>query len=110
MAKTRDCLRDALGVAPPPGLPAAFLEPSPHALREVVARYARTHGPFAVVDVAHRYGLGHSAVLEALAVLRQEGRVLEGEFRPGAAAIAFACLLIAIVVVLSVMCAWPTCV
>ena len=39
-------LRDALGVAPPPGLPGAFLERQPHALREVVSRYARTHGPF----------------------------------------------------------------
>ena len=40
-------LRDALGIAPPPGLPDAFLERQPHALREVVSRYARTHGPFA---------------------------------------------------------------
>ena len=39
-------LRDALGVPPPPGLPEAFLEPVPDALRELVARYARTHGPF----------------------------------------------------------------
>ena len=76
-------LRDALGVATPRGLPAAFLEPVPHALREVVSRYARTHGPFVVADVAHRYGLGHSAILEALTALREEGRVFEGEFRPG---------------------------
>ena len=76
-------LRDALGVAPPPGLPAAFLEPRPRALVEVVSRYARTHGPFNVDELAGRYGLGASALLGALAELQGEGRVLEGEFRPG---------------------------
>ena len=76
-------LRDALGTAPPPGLPAAFLEPQPHALREVVSRYARTHGPFAAIDVARRYGTGEAPVLAALAELSKDGRVLEGEFRPG---------------------------
>ena len=76
-------LRDALGVAPPPGLPEAFVEPVPAALREVVARYARTHGPFGVAEVARRYGLGEAAIVGVLADLQQEGRVLEGEFRPG---------------------------
>src|SRR5215472_9181916 len=38
--------RDALGVAPPGGLPAAFLEDVPDALARVVRRYAATHGPF----------------------------------------------------------------
>ena len=76
-------LRDALGIAPPPGLPAAFLEGQPHALREVVARYARTHGPFTARDVARRYATGEASVLSALAELQKDGRVLEGEFRPG---------------------------
>jgi ATP-dependent Lhr-like helicase len=76
-------MRDALGVALPPGLPAAFLEPFPHALREVVARYARTRGPFTVAEPARRYGLGEDAVRAALADVQREGRVLEGEFRPG---------------------------
>ncbi len=76
-------LRDALGIAPPPGLPAAFLEPQGHALREVVSRYARTHGPFVAGDVARRYATGEAPVLEALAELLKDGRVLEGEFRPG---------------------------
>ncbi len=78
-------LRDALGVAPPPGLPGAFLERSPHALREIVARFARTHGPFTSADVARRYGMGDSAILAALRELTNDGRVLEGEFRPGGA-------------------------
>jgi ATP-dependent Lhr-like helicase len=76
-------LRDALGVALPPGLPAAFLEHAPHALREIVSRYARTHGPFAAAEVARRFGAGESGILGALADLGREGRVLEGEFRPG---------------------------
>jgi ATP-dependent Lhr-like helicase len=76
-------LRDALGVAPPRGLPAAFLEPHPRALVDVVSRYARTHGPFTVAELSERYGLGAAALLGPLAELRREGRVLEGEFRPG---------------------------
>jgi ATP-dependent Lhr-like helicase len=76
-------LRDALGVAPPPGLPSAFLDRQPHALRDVVSRYARTHGPFAPGDVARRFGTGEAPVLAALGELAKDGRVLEGEFRPG---------------------------
>jgi ATP-dependent Lhr-like helicase len=76
-------LRDALGIAPPPGLPGAFLDRQPHALREVVSRYARTHGPFTPTDVARRFATGEAPILSALAELAGDGRVLEGEFRPG---------------------------
>ncbi len=76
-------LRDALGAGPPPGLPAAFLEPAPNALRDVVHRYARTHGPFTAAETARRFGMGEAAVQEVLAGLAREGRVLEGAFRPG---------------------------
>ena len=76
-------LRDALGVALPPGLPGAFLDRQVHALREVVARYARTHGPFTSTEVARRYATGEASVLAALAELAKDARVLEGEFRPG---------------------------
>lgn len=76
-------LRDALGVALPPGLPAAFLDRAPHALREIVSRYARTHGPFTAAEAARRFGAGESAILGALEQLARDGRVLEGEFRPG---------------------------
>src|SRR6185312_15197738 len=38
--------RDALGVAPPSGLPSAFLEDVPDALTRLTRRYAQTHGPF----------------------------------------------------------------
>ena len=76
-------LRDALGVAPPPGLPHEFLEAAPGALSEIVSRYARSHGPFTAVEVARRFGTGEAVILSALADLSGRGRVLEGEFRPG---------------------------
>jgi len=76
-------LRDGLGVQPPRGLPLAFLEPGPHALRDLVARYARTHGPFPSADVARRLGCGTAPVETTLRELLAEGRVVEGEFRPG---------------------------
>jgi ATP-dependent Lhr-like helicase len=76
-------LRDAFGVPPPPGVPRAFLDPVPDALAGVIARWARTHGPFPASDVARRYGLGTAPVEAALERLAAAGRVLEGEFRPG---------------------------
>jgi ATP-dependent helicase Lhr and Lhr-like helicase len=77
--------RDALGIPPPPGLPAAFLEYAPDPLGELVARYARTHGPFQAQDVATRFGLGVGPVVAALGALEAVGRVVQGEFRPGGA-------------------------
>jgi ATP-dependent Lhr-like helicase len=77
-------LRDALGVATPPGLPQAFLEPVAGALAQIVARYARTHGPFHAADVAQRYGTSPQAIEGALEELAAAERVLQGEFRPGA--------------------------
>ncbi len=75
-------LRDALGTRLPPGLPQAFLEEAPHARRDLVARYARTHGPFTAAEAALRYAIGEAAVLAELSALAATGRVLEGEFRP----------------------------
>jgi ATP-dependent Lhr-like helicase len=76
-------LRDALGVPLPPGVPAAFTEPVPDPLSDLVARYARGHGPFMTADLARRYGLGVAVVTGALRRLAAEGRVAEGEFIPG---------------------------
>jgi ATP-dependent helicase Lhr and Lhr-like helicase len=75
--------RDALGIVPPPGLPEAFLAPVPDALAQLLARYARSHGPFAAAEAARRLGMGESPVVAALQRLTEQGRVLEGEFRPG---------------------------
>ncbi|MGH3168486.1 MAG: Lhr family ATP-dependent helicase, partial [Trebonia sp.] len=73
-------LRDALGVALPVGLPEAFMEPLPDPLGDLVARYARTHGPFPATAPAQRYGLGVAVVAMALRRLAADGRVAEGEF------------------------------
>ena len=75
--------RDALGVPPPLGLPGAFLERVADPLGDLLARYARTHGPFRAEDPARRLGVGPFAVEAALRALEADGRVLEGEFRPG---------------------------
>ncbi|MEN1681800.1 MAG: helicase-related protein [Planctomycetota bacterium] len=73
-------LRDALGVAPPPGLPDAFLQQVADPLADLVGRYARTHGPFTAADAARRLGLGEAPVLATLKQLADAGRVVEGEF------------------------------
>ena len=72
--------RDALGTMPPGGLPEAFLEDVPDALRELVARYARTHGPFTSDDLRARYGVDAGAVLREL---ERSGDLVRGEIRPG---------------------------
>jgi ATP-dependent Lhr-like helicase len=76
-------LRDALGVPLPPGVPGAFTEPVPDPLRDLILRYARTHGPCTSIEIAERYGLGVAVVTGALHRLAAEGAVAEGEFRPG---------------------------
>ena len=78
-------LRDALGIALPPGLPAAFTDPVPAPLEDLVARHARTHGPFLVVEAAGRLGVTPERATGALRALAREGRVVEGDFRPGGA-------------------------
>ncbi|HEX5090127.1 MAG TPA: ATP-dependent helicase [Nocardioides sp.] len=77
-------LRDGLGVAVPPGTPEAFTDPVDDPLADLVSRYARTHGPFTTDDVAARLGLGTAVVRLTLQRLGAHGRVLDGEFRPGA--------------------------
>jgi ATP-dependent helicase Lhr and Lhr-like helicase len=75
--------RDALGTPLPPGLAEAFLEKSEDPVRELLRRYARTHGPFTVNDVSSRYGLQAAQIEKTLKTLHGMGKLLEGEFRPG---------------------------
>ncbi|MGE3858307.1 MAG: crosslink repair DNA glycosylase YcaQ family protein [Dehalococcoidia bacterium] len=75
--------RDGVGAPPPPGLPEAFLEPAADPLVDLARRYARTHGPFSVLELAGRLGVPPGAAGLALAALAASGRVVEGEFRPG---------------------------
>jgi ATP-dependent Lhr-like helicase len=72
--------RDALGAVPPGGLPDAFTADVPDALAKLVARYARTHGPFRTAEVRARYGVDPTAVLERL---EHEGELVRGELHPG---------------------------
>lgn len=74
--------RDALGCSLPLGLPMAFTDPVPRPLEELVGRYARTHGPFLGVDVAHRLSLPVERIDGAIAALAGEDRIVRGEFRP----------------------------
>ncbi|KRC58305.1 DEAD/DEAH box helicase [Agromyces sp. Root81] len=75
-------LRDALGVPIPPGLPEVFGEAVRDPLGDLVARFARTHGPFTAQSVASRFGIGQVVASAALARLGGERRVVEGEFLP----------------------------
>ncbi len=75
-------LRDALGVPVPPGTPEVFADPVEDPLGDLVARFARTHGPFETADAATRLGLGTAVVRQTLQRLAGQGRILEGEFRP----------------------------
>jgi ATP-dependent Lhr-like helicase len=72
--------RDALGVPPPPGLPETFLADHPDAMRALVRRYARTHGPFPTAQLAARYGVDPTP---ALRELEREGAMVRAELLPG---------------------------
>ncbi len=78
-------LRDALGVVLPIGVPVAFLEVLADPLGDLVARYARTHGPFTTDAVATRFGIGTAVARQVLQRLSGAGRVTSGYFLPEAA-------------------------
>ena len=65
---------------PPAGLPETFLEDHPDAMRALVRRYARTHGPFPTAQLADRYGVDPTP---ALRELEREGALVRGELLPG---------------------------
>ncbi len=75
--------RDALGCALPADVPASLLTPDPAPLDGLVARFARTHGPFLTHDVCVRYGLTPEVVEPVLRRLAARDAVVEGGFRPG---------------------------
>jgi ATP-dependent helicase Lhr and Lhr-like helicase len=74
--------RDALGTALPVGLPRAFTDPVDRPLESLIARYARTHGPFVTSAVARRFGISEETSLLVLQALERAGRIVRGEFRP----------------------------
>ncbi len=71
-------LRDGLGVALPATIPASLLSPTDGARESLVARYARTRGPFAASELAARFGHDLTDVLERL---RAQGRLACGTWR-----------------------------
>ena len=75
-------LRDALGVAVPPGVPEAHLDAGADPLGFLLSRYARTHGPFTVEDVMAGLGLPRAVAESGLGALVDAGRLTRGEFRP----------------------------
>ena len=72
--------RDAFGAVPPGGLPAAFLDETPDPFQRLVRRFARTHGPFTTRELADRYSVDPTPVLQAL---EGQGGLVRGELRPG---------------------------
>jgi ATP-dependent helicase Lhr and Lhr-like helicase len=74
--------RDALGTPLPPGLADVFLHRTEEPFRELLRRYARTHGPFTSSEIAARYGVPIAALEDELRTLHSRGQLLEGEFRP----------------------------
>ena len=75
--------RDALGVPLPVGVPESLLQPVRDPIGDLALRYARTHAPFTAGEFAGRYGLAPGAAEAVLLRLTGEGRLIEGEFRPG---------------------------
>ena len=68
---------------PPGGIPAAFLEDVPDALRSLVRRFARWRGPFTAQALAERYDLEPAVAERELAALEREGMLVRGALRPG---------------------------
>ena len=82
-AEDAGLFRDALGVMHPGGLPDAFLEAVPDALATLLARFARSRGPFTTAEAAARYELDSATVERLLARLESVDRLVRGELRPG---------------------------
>jgi ATP-dependent Lhr-like helicase len=75
--------RDALGATLPSDIPESLKAPVRDPLSDLILRYARTHAPFPAADIAARFNLPVGIVESELNRQSEEGRVLQGEFRPG---------------------------
>ncbi len=72
--------RDGLGVMPPSGLPEAFLDGGPDALKQLVLRFAKGRGPFTTAQANERFARD---VAPLLAALERGEQLVRGELRPG---------------------------
>lgn len=89
LAEDAGLYRDALGLTIPDSAPEVFLEPRRDALADLILRFARTHGPFAVEQFLARYFRDdqrtNDVVVAVDAALRrhaEQGIVASGEFLP----------------------------
>ncbi|QGY29162.1 ATP-dependent helicase [Pantoea cypripedii] len=73
-------LRDALGSTVSDTLPSALLQPVARPLYDLISRFARTHALFTSSQIALHFGLGRAVADDALEVLRQQDKVLKGDF------------------------------
>ncbi|NDB17977.1 MAG: hypothetical protein EB027_01655 [Actinobacteria bacterium] len=71
-------LRDGLGVALPVGIPDAFTDVVPAPLHDLLARWARTRGPFTLADLCADWGLA-----SAVATLVADDLVAQRRWRTG---------------------------
>ncbi|MFT3889430.1 MAG: ATP-dependent helicase [Arachnia sp.] len=76
-------LRDALGIPVPPGHSAAVATEGRDPLTQLIARFARTRGPFTAADVAAALGLGVATVGLVLEREVAGRRLTAGRFTPG---------------------------
>ncbi len=76
-------LRDGVGAPLPPGLPAAHLEAVADPIGDLVARYARTHGPFTTAELTAALDLPPAVAADRLTAAQAAGRLLEGRFLAG---------------------------
>ncbi|MGV0396202.1 Lhr family helicase [Corynebacterium uberis] len=75
-------LRDGLGIPVPPGI-AAPVDTIADALDQLVARWARSRGPFSSADLAAAFGLSPGAAHTAVQAAVTAGIVTEGTFQRG---------------------------
>ena len=75
--------RDGVGIAPPVGVPAAFLGPVTGALDGLLARWARTHGPFLTPEPARRWGLPIGVVDDGARTAARRGVAAARRVPPG---------------------------
>jgi len=76
-------LRDALGAALPPGISEAHLAPVTRPVEQLLARWARSRGPFTLAEATAAYGLAPGVARSALDSLSADRTLTEGEFTPG---------------------------
>ncbi len=75
-------LRDALGVSLPVGLPEVFTASVTDPLGDLAIRFARTHVPFGVIELAAWLGVGTAVARDVTRRLVADGRLVEGDLRP----------------------------